>query len=169
MQSSSRSRDSRGGSRHPHPDRISPHAHPQALGSPTVSQSPSFPPHAFPTPFPTPQHDYPSQSMPTAYPSSLLSPPNWQRPRASSSYSLESATLAFPEPQLYRQTSSEDVSHPPPPPPRTPRRDLETTPRITPALSHRNSTKFQGAEVALRFHFRKTSLMCFFAWTSDRP
>jgi len=158
------SMNSRGGSRQPRPHRISPHAYPQDLLSPTLSQSPSvLPPHTFPTPFPTPQYDYPSQSTPATHPPSL-SPPNWQRPRATSSYGLESATLAFPEPQLHRATSSRGIRRPPPLPPRTPTQDLESAPRIAPTLSDRSSVtgpKIQGAEVALKFHFERYCLCVF--------
>jgi hypothetical protein len=170
------STNSRGGSRQPRPDRISPHAHPQALLSSTFSQSPSvLAPHTFPTPFPTPQYDFPSQSTPATHPAGL-SPPNWQRPRASSSYALESATLAFPEPQLHRATSTRGVSRPPPLPPRTPSKELETAPRIAPALSHRNSVtgpKIQGAEVASQFHLERHYCTYVFSrvarTTSDKP
>jgi hypothetical protein len=164
MQQSSTSTNSRGGSRHPqtHPDRIFPYAQPQpeALVSPTFSQSPStHPTLAFPTPFSTAQYDFPSQSTHSTH-SSGLSPPNWQRPRATSSYASESATLAFPEPQLHRATSNRA----PPPPPRTPRQ--ETDLRASPAPSFRNSVtglKPQGAEVALRFYLDRHSLMRFLA------
>lgn len=165
----STSTNSRGQSRHPqtHPDRIIfPYAQPQpqALVSPTFSQSPStHPPLSFPIPFSTAQYEYPSQSTHATHPPSL-SPPNWQRPRASSSYASESATLAFPEPQLHRATSTRALSRPPPPPPRTPRQ--ETDPRTGPAPSHRNSAtdlKTQGAEVALWFYLERPSLMRFLA------
>ena len=160
------STNSRGGSRRPqtHPDLIFPYAQPQpeALVSPTFSQSPSTqPPLSFPTPFSTAQYDFPSQSTEPTYPSGL-SPTNWQRPRATSSYGLESATLAFPEPQLHRATSTRAASRPPPPPPRTPRQ--ETDLRTSSAPSHRNSDtglKTQGAEVALRFYLERHSLMRF--------
>lgn len=148
----STSTNSRGGSRHPqtHPDRIFPYAQPQpeAFGSPTFSQSPSTQtPLTFPTPFLTAQYDYPSQSTHATRPPSL-SPPNWQRPRATSSYALESATLTFPEPQIHRATSTQSLPHPPPPP-RTPRQ--ETDIRTSPAPPHRSSVtglETQGAEVA---------------------
>jgi hypothetical protein len=162
----STSTNSRGGSRHPqtHPDHIFPYAQPQpeALLSPTFSQSPSTQaPLSFPTPFSTAQYDY--FSHPTHPPS--LSPPNWQRPRATSSYALETAaTLAFPEPQLHRATSTRAPSRPPPLPPRTPRQ--ETDLRTGPAPSHHNSVtglETQGAEVALRFHLQRHSLMNFLA------
>jgi hypothetical protein len=168
MQSST-STNSRGGSRHPqtHPDRIFPYAQPQpeALLSPTFSQSPSTqPPLSFPTPFSTAQYDFPSQSTYATHPPGL-SPPNWQRPRATSSYSLESsATLAFPEPQLHRGTSTRASSRPPPPPPRTPKQEPDL--RTSSAPSHRNSgtgLKTQGAEVALRFYLERPSLMRFLA------
>jgi len=149
--------NSRGGSRHPqtHPDHIFSYAQPppEALVSPTFAQSPStHPPLTFPTPFSTAQYDFPSQSTPATLPPSL-SPPHWQRPRATSSYALESATLAFPEPQLHRRTSTRAISRPPPPPPRTSRQ--ETDLRTSPAPPHRNSVaslKTQGAEVVLRFY-----------------
>jgi hypothetical protein len=171
----STSTNSRGGSRHPqtHPDRIFPYAQPQpeALVSPTFSQSPSTdPPLAFPTPFSTAQYDFPSQSTHATH-SPGLSPPNWQRPRATSSYALESATLAFPEPQLHRATSTRAASRPSPP--RTTRQ--ETDLRTSPAPSHRKSVtdlKTQGAEVALRFYLERHSLMRFprlVCRTSDRP
>lgn len=164
----STSTNSRGGSRHPptHPGYILPYAQPQpeALVSPTFSQSPSTqPPLLFPTPFSTAQYDFPSQSTYATH-SPGLSPPNWQRPRATSSYGSESATLAFPEPQLHRATSTRAASRPPPPPPRTPRQ--ETDFRTSPAPPHRNSgtdLKTQGAEVALRFDFERHSLMRFLA------
>src|SRR6267154_1924874 len=160
------STNSRGGSRHPqtHPTRIFPYAQPQpeALLSPAFSQSPSMdPPLPFPTPFSTAQYDFPSQSTYATHPPGL-SPPNWQITRATSSYSLESSTLAFPEPQLHRATSARASSRPPPPPPRTPRQ--ETDLRTTPAPSHRNSgtgLKTQGAEVALRFYLERHLLMHF--------
>jgi hypothetical protein len=162
----STSTNSRGGSRHlqSHPDRIFPYAQPQpdSLLSPTFSQSPStHPPLSFPTPFSTAQYDFPSQSThPTYLPSP--SPPNWQRPRATSSYALESGTLAFPEPQLHRATSTRAASRPPPLPPRSPRQ--ETDLRTSSAPSHRNSNtglKTQGAEVALRIYLERLSLMRF--------
>ena len=160
----STSTNSRGGPRHPptHPDHIFPYARPQpdALLSPTFPQSPSTqPPLSFPTPFSTAQYDFPSQSTYATY-SPGLSPPNWQRPRATSSYGSESATLAFPEPQLHRATSTRAASRPPPP--RTPRQ--ETDLRTSPAPPHRNSgtdLKTQGAEVALRFYLERYSLICF--------
>lgn len=159
------STNSRGGSRHPqtHPDRIFPYAQPQpeALVSPTFSQSPSTPPLAFPTPFSTAQYDFPSQSAHASYPG--LSPPNWQRPRASSSYASESATLAFPEPQLHRATSTGAASRPPPLPPRTP--GQETDLRSSPAPPDRHSVTGQthGSEVMLRFYLKRHSLMHFLA------
>ena len=165
MQQQSTSKNSRGGSRHPQshpdPDRIFPYAQPQpeALLSPTFSQSPStHPPLAFPTPFSTAQYDFPSQST-NATPSPSLSPSNWQRPRATSSYASESTTLAFPEPQIHRATSTRAASRPPPP--RTPRQ--ETDLRSSPAPSHRNSKKTQGAEVVLQFYLERHSLMRFLA------
>jgi hypothetical protein len=145
----STSTNSRGGARHP--QIIFPYAQPQpeALVSPTFSQSPStHAPPTFPTPFSTEQYDYPSQSTHVTHPPSL-SPPHWQRPRATSSYALESATLAFPEPQIHRATSTQSFSRPPPPPPRTP--SQETDLRTSPAPPHRSSVtrlKPQGAEVA---------------------
>jgi len=121
------------GSRQPHIDSISPHPHQQAIVSSDFVQSPSgITPQAFPSAFLTPQYDYVPQ------PSDLL-PPNWQRPRATSSYTLESATLAFPEPQLHRATSTRALSRPPSPSPRTSGYDLGVSPRITPALSHHDS------------------------------
>lgn len=145
------STNSRGTSRQPHPDRISPHAHPQVFVSPSFPQS--IPPSTFPTPFPTPQHDYHSRSTPVTPPASL-SPPNWQRPRATSSYSLESATLAFPEPQVHRGTSIRGISRPPS---LTPGSHSETASRRAPAVPHRNSVtgpKIQRAEVALRIDLK---------------
>lgn len=131
--SSSNSRGSNLRPRQPHLDSTSPHTYPQAVISPDYLQSPSgITPQAFPSAFPTPQYDYPSQ------PSNLL-PPNWQRPRATSSYTLESPTLTFPEPQLHRATSTRAHSRPPSPSPRTSRYDLGVSPHITPALSHRDS------------------------------
>lgn len=122
---------------------------PEALVYPAFSQSPSdHPPLTFPTPFSTAQYDYPSQSTHTTHPPSL-SPPHWQRPRATSTYASELATLAFPEPQIHRATSTQSLSRPPPPPPRTSRR--ETDLRTSPAPPHRSSVtgpKTQGAEVA---------------------
>jgi hypothetical protein len=114
-------------SRQPRLDTVSSHAFPQAIVSPTFLQSPSSIPQAFP--FPNPQYDHPPD------PPNLL-PPNWQRPRATSSYALESTTLAFPEPQLYRSTSTRAPS----PPPRTSRHDLDRSRLPTPALPPRNPT-----------------------------
>jgi hypothetical protein len=154
------STNSRGGSRHP--PNIFPYAQPQpeALVSPTFSQSPSTqPPLLFPTPFSTAQYDFPSQSTYATH-SPGLSPPNWQRPRATSSYGSESATLAFPEPQLHRATSTRAASHPHLP--RTPRQEIDL--RTSPAPPHRNSgtgLKTQGAEVALRFYLERHSLIRF--------
>jgi len=161
----STSTNSRGGSRRPqtHPDRIFPYPqpHPEALLSPTFSQSPSTqPPLAFPTPFSTAQYDFPSQSTHATH--AGLSPPNWQRPRANSSYASESATLAFPEPQLHRATSTRAISRPPPPPPRTPRQETDLRTSLVP--SHSNSVtglKTQGAEVALWFYLERHLLMRF--------
>jgi len=133
--SSSNSRGSGSRPRQPRLDSISPDAHPQTSG---------IPPQAFLSPFPIPQYDHPS------HPSSLL-PGTWQRPRATSSYRLESPTLAFPEPQLHRATSTKAPSRPPSPPPRNSRHDLGASPPITPALSHRSSvtdSKFHSPEVA---------------------
>ena len=152
----SHSTSSRGTSRQPHPDRISPHARPQAFVSPSISQG--VPPSTFPTPFPTPQYDYYSRSTPVA-PAASLSPPNWQRPRATSSYSLESAHLAFPEPQIHRGTSIRGISRPPSPPPRS-----DSASRIAPAVPHRNSVtgpKIQRAEVALRIDLKRHRLCVF--------
>lgn len=128
--SSSNNRGSNPRSRQPHLDSFSPQPHPQPTD---FVQTPSgITPQAFPSTFLTPQYDYPSQ------PSNLL-PPNWQRPRATSSYTLESATLAFPEPQLHRATSTRAPSRPPSPSPRTSGYDVGVSPHITPALSHRDS------------------------------
>ena len=130
---SSNNRGSNPRSRQPHLDTIPPRAHPQAILSPDFLQSPSgITPQTFPSAFPTSQYDYPSQ------PSNLL-PPNWQRPRATSSYTLESPTLAFPEPHIHRATSTRAHSRPPSPSPQTTRYDLGVSPHITPDLSHRNS------------------------------
>jgi hypothetical protein len=171
MQQSS-STNSRASSRHPHPDRIFPYAHPQpeALLSPAFFQSPSTvpsPPPTFPTPFSTAQYDYPSQSTPPTYPPNL-SPPNWQRQRATSSYALESATLAFPEPQLHRATSNRAISRPPPPPPppRTPSRHVETVPHTSPVPPYLNSAigpKVQDAKVAFTVCHERHRLCIFFA------
>lgn len=153
----SHSTSSRGTSRQPHPDRISPHARPQAFVSPSFSQSVT--PSTFPTPFPTPQYDYHSRSTPIA-PAANLSP-NWRRPRATSSYSLESANLAFPEPQIHRGTSIRGISRPPSPPPRS---DSETTSRVATAVPHRNSVtgpKIQRTEVALRIDLKRHHLYVF--------
>lgn len=139
------------GTRLPHPDRNSPRAHPQASVSPTFPQSAA--PPTFPTPFPTPQYGYNSRSAPATPPTSL-SPPNWQRPRATSSYALESATIAFPEPQIHRGTSTRGISRPPSLPPRP---DSETVP----AQSHRGSvtsSKIQGSQVALRIDLERCRL-----------
>lgn len=158
----STSTNNRGRSRHPqtHPDHIF-LPQPDALVSPIFSQSPSAqPPLAFPTPFSTAQYDFPSQSTHATH--AGLSPPNWQRPRATSSYASESATLAFPEPQLHRATSSQDLSRPPPLPPRTPRQETDLCTR--PAPSHHSSIsglKTQGPEVVLRLYLERHSLMRF--------
>ena len=152
--SSSNNRGSNPRSRQPHIDSISPHPHPQPVVSSPFVQSPQAFPSAFLTP--QPQYDYPSQ------PSNLL-PPNWQRPRATSSYTLESATLAFPEPHLHRATSTRAQSRPPSPSPRTSGYDLGVSPPITPALSHRDSfisPKPHTKEVAFWLHL-ETCLMYF--------
>src|SRR5260370_36806335 len=149
----STSTNSRQSPRHPHP--VFPYAHPQpeTLLSPTFSLSPStvpFPPPTFPTPFSTAQYDYFPQSTPPTYPPNL-SPLNWQRPRATSSYALESATLAFPEPQLHRATSNRAISRPPPLPPQTPSQRVQTAPHTSPAPPYLNSVagpKLQDAKVA---------------------
>jgi hypothetical protein len=136
--SNSPGRGSSSRSRRPPIDSASSHVFPQPDVSPAFFQSPSSIPQAFP--FPTPQFDRPSE------PSSLL-PPNWQRPRATSSYASESSTLAFPEPQLYRSTSTRAPS----PPPRTSRHDLDRSPLPTPPLPPRNSAtspKTHSTEVA---------------------
>jgi len=82
-----------------------------------------------PTPFPqydylppnsTDQHDFPT--------------PTFQRQRAISSYALDSGTLTFPEPQLYRASSSKATYRPLTPPNRNFRSDLRTSPRPSPAL-----------------------------------
>jgi hypothetical protein len=158
--SSSNSRGSGSRPRQPRLDGISPDAHPQTIVSPTFLQSPSgIPPQAFLSPFPIPQYDHPS------HPSSLL-PANWQRPRATSSYRLESPTLAFPEPQLHRATSTKAPSRPPSPPPRTSRHDLGASPPITPALSHRSSvtdSKIHSPEVAFEPLRREVCRLCIFS------
>jgi len=149
------------GSRHP-PNHIFPYAHPQpeASVSPTFSQSPSTlptPPLAFPSPFSTAQYDFPSRPTSTTHLPGL-SPLNWERPRATSSYALESATLAFPEPQLHRGTSAQAISRPPPVPPRTPRQDVETAPRTSPAPSHRGSVpdpKLRDAKVSVAVYLER--------------
>lgn len=121
-------------SRQPHP--APPNAHSQTSLSSPFLQSPSDThTKTIPPLFPTPQYDNPFGSMSISQPPTL-SPPDWQRPRATSSYALESATLAFPEPQLYRATSTRAASRPPSP--RASRHDLGT-PHLTPALSHRSS------------------------------
>jgi len=148
--SSSTSRGSNLRPRQPHLDSTSPHGHPQAIVSPDFLQSPSgITPPTFPSAFPTSQYDYPSQ------PSDLL-PLNWQRPRATSSYTLEPPNLAFPEPQLHRATSTRARSRPHSPSPQTSRYDVGVSPHTTPALSHRDSfisPKPRTAEVAFwRLH-----------------
>jgi hypothetical protein len=158
--SSSNNRGSNPRSRQPHIDSISPHSHQQPIISSPSVQSPSgIHPQAFPSAFLTPQYDYFSQ------PSSLL-PPNWERPRATSSYTLESATLAFPEPQLHRAASTRAQPRPPSPPPRTSGYDSGVSPRITPALSHRDSfisPKPHTKEVAFRLLHLETCPSCIFS------
>ena len=132
MQSSSSNNNLR--PRQPHLD-STPHGHPQAIVSPDFLQSPlGITPPTFPSAFPTSQYDndYPSEP-------SNLSPLNWQRPRATSSYTLEQPNLAFPEPQLHRATSTRAHSRPASPSPRTSRYDVGVSPHTTPALSHHDS------------------------------
>ena len=99
-----------------------------------------------------------------------ISPPNWQRPRASTSYMLESPTVAFPEPQLHRATSAGAHSSPPSTPGRISRHRLGASLHITPGLSHRNSffgSKTHSAEVAFgRLHLRvETHLLFIFSFS----
>ncbi|KAI0040258.1 hypothetical protein FA95DRAFT_1611936 [Auriscalpium vulgare] len=77
-------------------------------------------------------YDFPVASPMTPYASPRLAVPDWQRPRTTSSFSQESATFAFPEPQMMYRSSSQSSPHrpmhrnsksdagfsPPPPPPR---------------------------------------------------
>ena len=156
---SSYSRGSSSRPRQPQLDSVSSHAFPRAIVSPTFIQSPSSTPQTFPF-YPTPQYDHPQD------PSNLL-PPNWQRPRATSSYTLESTTLAFPEPQLYRSTSTRVPS----PHPRTLQHDLDRSPLPTPALPHRNSatdSKTHKTEVASRKHTISKHLSHIFSYVETR-
>ena len=87
-----------------------------------------------------------------------ISSPNWQRPRAATSYMLESPTVAFPEPQLYRATSANAHSSPPSAPGPISRPHLGASLHITPGLSHRNSffgLRAHSTEVAFgRLHLQ---------------
>jgi hypothetical protein len=118
--------------------RISPQAYPPTQLSPTYThvQSPSSLQHqSLLTPFPQhDQHTRPSQPISTG-----LLTTGWQRPRASSSYALETATVTFPEPQLHRATSTKAISSPRPPPSQYSRSDLGASLHVIPALSHRKS------------------------------
>jgi hypothetical protein len=124
-------------------DGVSSHAFPQPIVSPTFLQSaPDTPPQAFPS-FPIPQYGY------TSDPSTNLLSSSWQRPRATSSYALEAPTLAFPEPQIHRSTSTRAPS----PPPRASQHDLDRAPISPPPLPPRKSIthpKPHSTKVALR-------------------
>jgi hypothetical protein len=137
---------------HPGQYRVSPQEHPPTLLSPTYPhvQSPSSPrEQSFPTPF------YSPQPISAPYPA-----PAWQRPRASSSYALDAPTLAFPEPQLHRATSTKAIARPPSPPSQHSRSGLGTPVYVAPALSHRKSApglKTYGTEVAFMLFLRSTA------------
>ncbi|KAI9439979.1 hypothetical protein H4582DRAFT_1565649 [Lactarius indigo] len=83
---------------------------------------------ASPTPFP--QYDYLSPSSTNQHD---FSPPTFQRQRAISSYALDSGTLKFPEPQLYRASSGKATYRPLTPPNRDYRSDQGISPRPSPA------------------------------------
>jgi len=110
-------------------------------------------------------------SIPIAgtHPTSLL---NWARPRAATSYMLETPTITFPEPQLYHATSAVAHSSPPPTPGRISRHHLGASLRITPGLSHPNSffgPRTHSAEVAfgrlhLRVETRRSYIFSFSKW-----
>lgn len=89
----------------------------------------TFPQHDQLSLRPTDQYDFPA--------------PTFQRQRAISSYALDSATVKFPEPQLYRAGSSK-AAYRPLTPNLDSRNDLRTQPRPSPppppTLPHRNST-----------------------------
>ncbi|KAI9512110.1 hypothetical protein F5148DRAFT_1166295 [Russula earlei] len=126
--------NSRGSHSRPIRPRIDHPDHPSPLVSPTfLLQSPAgIPPPSFPTPFPASLYGHPTPSL------SPNPPPNWRRPRATSSYSPESATLVVPEPHLHRANSARAIARPPSPP-QTSGRDFGTSPVFTPALPHRKS------------------------------
>ena len=97
------------GSRQPHLE------HPPALQNP-------YSPTLFPRP------DYLPASSTDQYD---FSAPPYQRQRAISSYAMDSATLAFPEPQLYRSGSSKATYRPPN---QDFRNDLQIPPLPSPAF-----------------------------------
>jgi hypothetical protein len=109
---------------------------------------------ASPTPFP--RQDY---LPPSSTDHHDFSPSTFQRQRAISSYALESATVSFPEPQLYRSGSSKaTVTYRPLTPTNQDfRNDLRTTPRgpspaLQPALPPRNSVanpETEGIQVTI--------------------
>jgi hypothetical protein len=88
----------------------------------------TFPQHDQLAPGPTDQYDFPA--------------PTFQRQRAISSYALDSGTVKFPEPQLYRAGSSK-ATYRPLTPNLDSRNDLRTRPRPSPppppTLPPRNS------------------------------
>jgi hypothetical protein len=103
----SSSPSNRGSRRRPHPE------NPPSL---------DFPPAPFPQ-----QHDYSTDQY--NFPA-----PTFQRPRAISSYALDSgSTLRFPEPQLYRAGSSKATYNRPLTPTIDLRNDLRSSPRPRPS------------------------------------
>lgn len=108
----SSSQSNRGSRRHPHLE------HSSALQDPYRQASPT----AFPQPdhLSTDQYDFPA--------------PPFQRQRAISSYALDSAALAFPEPQLYRSGSSKATYRPLTPTNQDFRNDLRISARPSPTL-----------------------------------
>ncbi|KAH9037804.1 hypothetical protein EDB85DRAFT_1860932 [Lactarius pseudohatsudake] len=124
----------RGSRRQPHPD-------PSTFD---LVQNPYR--QASPTPFP--QYDYPPRSTDQHD----FSAPTFQRQRAISSYALDSGTLKFPEPQLYRASSGKATYRPLTPPNRDYRSDLRTSSLTPPALPPRNfvaSPEIGDTQVAL--------------------
>ncbi len=84
-----------------------------------------FPQYDHLVPRPVNQHDFPQHDFPT---------PTFQRQRAVSSYELDSGTVMFPEPQLYRAGSAKAIYRPLTPTNQDVRNNLGRPPRLSPAL-----------------------------------
>ncbi|KAH9063839.1 hypothetical protein EDB87DRAFT_1829598 [Lactarius vividus] len=121
---------------------------PTSTSSPTSNRGSRRQPHPDPSTFDLVQNSY-QQASPTPFPQYDYPPhstdqhdfsaPTFHRQRAISSYALDSGTLKFPEPQLYRASSGKATYRPLTPPNPDYRIDLQTSPRPPPpALPPRN-------------------------------